>query len=93
MRLDTTKLEYILSAYTRPVFLVVTEPDDDNDIQIVISCNVFNTMDIEQRIDYVFSIIKNYIPEIVIDRLIIVQAYDAEEMEEVIENAFKISNI
>lgn len=90
---DTTKLEYILSVYARPTFLAVLDPDEDGDIQIVISCNIFDTMDVEQRIDYVFNIIKQYASDIAIDRLLIVQAYNSEEMYEVIEIAFKDSDI
>jgi hypothetical protein len=90
---DTTKLEYILSAYARPSFLAVFDPDEDDDIQIVISCNVFDQMDIEERIDYVFNIIKTHASDLAFNRLIIVQAYDSEEMVQVIENAFKDSNL
>lgn len=90
---DTTKLEYALSAYARPTFLAITEPDEDEDIQILISSNLFNVMDIEDRIEYVFKIIKDHCPEVTSNRLIIVQAYNSEEIEDVIDNIFKYADL
>jgi hypothetical protein len=86
---DTIKLEYALSAYARPTFLAITEPDEENDIQILISSNLFNVMDVEDRIEYVFKIIKDQCPEVVEDRLVVVQAYDGEEIEQVLDIIFK----
>ena len=90
---DTTKLEYVLSAYVRPTFLAITEPDEDNDIQVLVCCNLFNIMDIEDRIEYIFNVINEQCPEVVQDRLIIIQAYSSDEMEQVIENIFKNSDL
>lgn len=88
---DTIDLEYVLCAYARPTFLTITEPDEDNDIQVVISCPKFKDMDVADRIDYIFELIRAYIPDILMDRLVIVQAYDSDEIIEVIENAFNES--
>lgn len=85
---DTISLEYVLCAYARPTFLTITEPDEDNDIQIVISCSIFKNMEIEDRIEYIFNLIRAYIPDIMKDRLVIVQAFDSDEIIDVIENAF-----
>lgn len=85
---DTIDLEYVLCAYARPAFLTITEPDEDNDIQVVISSPIFNNMEVEDRIEYVFNLIRAYIPDIIKDRLIIVQAYDTDEIIDVIEIAF-----
>ena len=85
---DTISLEYVLSAYARPTFLTITEPDEDNDIQVVISSNIFKNMEPEDRIEYVFNLIRAYIPDILLDRLVIVQAFDSDEITEVLENAF-----
>ena len=85
---DTISLEYVLSAYARPTFLTITEPDQDNDIQVIISSNIFKNMEPEDRIEYVFNLIRSYIPDILLDRLVIVQAFDSDEITEVLENAF-----
>jgi len=85
---DTISLEYVLSAYARPTFLTITEPDQDNDIQVIISSNIFKNMEPEDRIEYVFNLIRAYIPDILLDRLVIVQAFDSDEITEVLENAF-----
>jgi hypothetical protein len=85
---DTISLEYVLSAYARPTFLTITEPDEDNDIQVIISSNIFKNMEPEDRIEYVFNLIRAYIPDILLDRLVIVQAFDSDEIIEVLENAF-----
>lgn len=85
---DTTRIEQVLSAYARPVFLTITEPDKDNDIQIIISCIAFRNMKISDRISYVFSLFSKHIPDVLNDRLIIVQAYHPDEMQEVLDNIY-----
>lgn len=80
---DVLKLEHILSAYARPVFLVITQPDEENNIQVVISAIAFKTMNVSERIGYVFNLIKKHCPDIMQDRLVVIQAYDPSEMEEV----------
>jgi hypothetical protein len=84
----TTKLEYVLCAYARPIFLAITEPDEDNDIQVVISSLAFKTMNVGERVSYVFGLIRKHLPEILNDRLVIIQAYSPEEIEEVLDKVF-----
>lgn len=84
----TIDLEHALCAYARPTFLAITKPDEDNDIQIVISCLAFDTMSVQERINYVFSIIRKYSPQSLNDRLIIVQAYSSDEIEHVLFDLF-----
>lgn len=88
MEKNSTKIEYVLSAYARPIFLAITEPDEDDDIQIVISNLAFKTMSVGQRISYIFNLLKKHIPEVLDNRLIIVQAYSPEEIEEVLDQVF-----
>jgi len=85
---DVVKLEHILSAYARPVFLAITNPDENNDIRVVISAIAFKTMSVGERIAYVFSLINKHIPDILNDRLVVVQAYTPEEMEQTLDNLF-----
>lgn len=85
---DTTKIEQVLCAYARPTFLIITKPDEDNDIQIVISCLAFKTMGISDRISYIFRLLNKHIPEVTKDRLIIVQAFDQDEMVDVLERIY-----
>lgn len=85
---DVVKLEHILSAYARPVFLSITKPDENNDIVIVISTIAFKTMSIPGRVGYVFNLIKTHAPDTMQDRLIVIQAYSPDEMEEVIDTLF-----
>lgn len=82
---DNVKIEHILSAYARPVFLSVTKPDENNDIAIVISTIAFKTMSIPGRVGYVFNLIKTHIPDILNERLIVVQAYSPDELEEAMD--------
>jgi hypothetical protein len=84
----STKIEAVLSAYARPTFLAITNPDEDNDIQIVISCLAFRTMNVNERVSYLFGLLKKHIPEVLENRLIIFQAYSSEEMDEVFEKLF-----
>ena len=85
---DTTRIEYTLCAYARPVFLAITEPDENNDIQIVISCVAFRTMNIGERIAYIFKLLNKHIPDVMQDRLVIIQAYDPDQVEEVLDKVF-----
>lgn len=86
---DNVKIEHILSAYARPVFLSVTKPDENNDIVIVISTIAFKTMSIPGRIGFVYNLIKNHAPDTLNDRLVVVQAYSPSEMEDVMDFLFK----
>jgi hypothetical protein len=85
---DNVKIEHILSAYARPVFLSVTKPDENNDIAIVISTIAFKTMSIPGRIGYIFNLIKNHAPDTLNDRLVVIQAYSPSEMQDLIDVGF-----
>lgn len=85
---DTTRIQLVFSAYARPTFFAVTKPDDDNHIAIVISCLAFRTMNVGERISYLFGLLTKHIPDILEDRLIIIQAYSPKEMEEVLDQIF-----
>lgn len=85
---DSIKIEHILSAYARPVFLSVTKPDENNDIAIVISAIAFKTMSIPGRVGYVFNLIKTHAPDTLNDRLVVIQAYSPSEMEDIIDAGF-----
>lgn len=82
------RLEYVLSAHLRPTFLVITDPRDDinEDIHIVVSAHQFSYMTVPERITHVFKIISAHLPEILQKHLIVIQAYDTVEMEEVLGN-------
>lgn len=84
------KLEYVLSAHLRPTFLAITRPEDDdnNDIQILVSAHQFSYMTVPERIGHIFAIVQKYCPEVIQDRLLIVQAYDKIEFEEVMNKIF-----
>jgi len=85
---DVTRIEHVLSAYARPVFLAITKPNEDNDIQVVISTIAFKTMSVGERIAYIFNLLKKHIPDTLNDRLIVVQAYSPDEMEQAIDELF-----
>jgi hypothetical protein len=85
---DVTRIEHVLSAYARPVFLAITKPDENNDIRVVISVIAFKTMSIGERIGYIFNLIKRHIPDILNDRLVVIQAYTPDEMEQVLDELF-----
>lgn len=84
----TTSLETVLCAYARPTFLAITQPDEDNDIQVVITCLAFDMMTVAERVSYIFDIIKKHCPDILEDRLVIVQAYTSDEIESILFELF-----
>jgi hypothetical protein len=45
-------------------------------------------MNVGERVSYVFGLIKKHLPEILNDRLVIIQAYSPEEIEEVLDKVF-----
>lgn len=87
-------LEQILITKLRPTFLIITDPNIhyEGDIYIVISTLSFKNMSIQKRIKSVFSLILKYIPDIIKNRLVVIQAYSGSEIEEVIEDAFSGDN-
>lgn len=85
---QTALLEKQLILFLRPSFLHITEPDFDDDIQVLISTRQFNNKTIQERIIAVFKIIKTYCPKILKDRLLVVQAYTPDEMDDILEYLF-----
>lgn len=82
-------LEFALCAKLRPVFLAISEPDeDDGTIEIVIGCLQFQHKSIQERISIVFRLIERYCPSILLERLVIVQAYSSSEIENILDDIF-----
>jgi hypothetical protein len=82
-------LEFALCAKLQPVFLAISEPDEDTgEIEIIISCNQFNRKNIQERVAIIFRLIENYVPAILEDRLIVVTALNNNEMDEVLDDLF-----
>jgi hypothetical protein len=81
-------LESCLIVWYRPAFLHITEPDEDNDIQLIIASKLFNNKSVELRIQMVMKTIGLYCDDLFEDRLIIIQAYTPDEMDEVLEYVF-----
>jgi len=82
------EIEHLIILRYRPTFLHVTHPDEDGDIQVVVSSILFNDMSVYERIASVFQLIYKHLGGIIADRLVIVQAFNTKEMENVIENVF-----
>lgn len=87
-RKSLASLESTLIIWYRPSFLHITNPDEDNDIQVLISSRIFNNKTVQERIQMVMATIMDYTPELFQDRLIIIQAYTPEEMDDVLEYVF-----
>lgn len=85
---DLIKLEHLLITHMRPAFLAISYPDESGTIQVVISCFKFEYMDIPKRIKMIFDLINSGAPEIMDSRLILIQAYDSLQMEQVLEEIF-----
>lgn len=84
------ELEYALSVKLRPTFLIITNPNQhpEGDIYIMISTIAFKNMSVEKRVKTVFSLISKHVPDILEDRLVVIQAYSSDELEDVIEDIF-----
>lgn len=87
-RKSLASLESTLIIWYRPSFLHITNPDEDNDIQVLISSRIFNNKTVQERVQMVMTTIMDYTPELFQDRLIIIQAYTPEEMDDVLEYVF-----
>lgn len=82
------EIEHLLILKYRPTFLHVTQPDKDGDIQVVVSSIIFNEMTVNERIQSIFNLLYKYLGDIMENRLVIVQAFNSEEMEHVIDKVF-----
>lgn len=81
-------LEKSLIIFFRPSFLHITNPDFDDDIQVVISTRHFSNKTVQERIIMVYNLIKKDCPQILDDRLVVVQAYTPNEMDDILEYVF-----
>ncbi len=79
-------LETILIAKLRPIFLLIDYSEEDDDIYIVISTLAFKRMSVNERVSSVFNLLKEFVPDIFKEKLIIIQAYDSDEISEMLEN-------
>lgn len=93
IKLNLDLLEKTLILKFRPSFLHITSPDEDNDIQVLISTRHFVNKTVHERIQMVINTIKSECPEAFIDRLIVIQAYTPMEMDDVLDYVFDDDNI
>jgi len=83
--LDLATLESVLVNFFSPSFLHITKPDEDNDIQLIISSSQFNHLTTQERIKSIMECIMLNLPNMFENRLIIIQAYATDEFEDVID--------
>lgn len=84
---DQATLEYIICANLRPTFLIIDQ-DSNGDIKIIISADTFAFLNIEERINKVFTLLYDKCSYILNKRLVIVEAYDSTELDELLEYIF-----
>lgn len=88
VELNWARLEYSLIVYFRPTFLLISDPRINDDVQIIISSIKFNYLPIQGRVAEVFKLINEKCPEILENRLLLVQAYNSQEIEDVLVEIF-----
>lgn len=90
LKYDIADIEYAISAYLRPTFLMVVTPEEGcNEIHIVVSCIQFRNKPIQTRIASVFQLLSNRLNgRILEDYLIVIKAFDGPEIEEFLDNVF-----
>lgn len=90
LKTDIAILENLLVKHYRPYFLhIESDINNSEDIHIVISCALFCVLNIEERISKVFRLIKNEIPDMVLDHSLIIQCYNNKEFEKVLPLLFE----
>lgn len=87
--MDLVRLETILVAYLRPTFLAIYPPNEQGDIQIIISCIKFNFLTVQERILEIYNLIQSKYCDILQNHLLIITALNSGEMEETIGEIFK----
>lgn len=89
-KLIVTSLEHLLTVKFRPTFLAIMEPTEEIEdvIQIVLSCAIFNYTPINERVINVFNEIYKEFPFLINSHLIVVQAFDNKEMDQVLDDVF-----
>ena len=83
MNSDLALLETIIVVNMRPHFLAITKEEDY--INIVVSHPSFILMDMADRVSKVFDLIKIYDESLLINNVIVVQAFCADEMDDLFE--------
>jgi hypothetical protein len=87
--LDFAKLEHCLILTYRPTFLVISKTNLNGVIEIIISSTFFSFLPIQGRISDVFKTIEKYCPDILQEKMIVIQAFNSREINEVLEDTFK----
>lgn len=82
-------LESLLAIKFRPTFLALTINQDDGIIQVVMSCLNFNHQSINERTISVFNEINRELPQLIDEHLIVLQCFNSEEIERVIDDLFQ----
>lgn len=81
-------LESIICVYIKPTFLAI-QIDEVGHVQIVISALQFRNQNIQERVNYVFSLLQTRCHDIIKERLILVSAFNGDEIVNVIEHVFE----
>lgn len=83
------KIEHALIMHFRPTFLVVENQNENGDIHIVISCLRFNYLSIQERIIDIYNLLNWKLPDILQQHLVVIEAYNSEEIDLLLEEALK----
>jgi len=83
------KVEHALILHFRPTFLCVEPQNENGDIHIVMSSIRFNYLNIQERIIDIYNLLNFKIPDILQQHLVVIEAYNSEEMNALLEEAFK----
>lgn len=86
MSFDSKKLENKLIIALRPVFIGSEVLDDT--INVIICSRAFNYLPVFERISLVYEVINDGEDKLFLDRPVIIQAFDEQEMDELIETIF-----
>lgn len=91
LKYQLADIEYAISVKLRPTFLIITNPNEtlENEVQILLSCGQFTNKTIQERVAIVFNLILQYVPDILDEYLVIVQAYSNDEMEILLDDIFQ----
>lgn len=84
-------LESIICVYIKPTFLAI-QIDEVGHVQIVISALQFRNMSIQERVNYVFSLLQTRCHDIIKERLLLISVFNGDEMVSVIEHVFEEKN-
>ncbi len=81
------KIEAAISAWLRPSFLGLMKDPVENSIHIVVSHGLFRLHSVPKRVEVIMGILNEKCPEVFLDTCITTEAYDNDEMEDVIDYA------